>query len=348
MATEQHDHPHRAGSPDTDAPVVTAPLSRVRETERRGRGMAIAGIALFAVGALLTVLVLTTGVGADLREGVARKLGLGAPKTAAIALEPGDCFDERAAPEDADLETHEVPDVDKASCDDPHDGEAYARFDLPAGSYPGEDEVAAVVDERCAEKMHFYSPDAWKLYAHAAFGYYYPAQEDWARGERGAVCVFTPASTGDRLTGSLRQDGSALDPHQRAYLEAAGQVNAALAQVPVGEVEEEYLGAYQWWASDVSSHLWLLAAQLRDHDWEEAEEPIAARLADQADLARQEWDELKETESVDDFTAQCYVAEQALADHAAGTAFTLRESLGLSTGRPITTEYQYPRGEHLL
>ncbi|WP_448317282.1 DUF4190 domain-containing protein [Streptomyces sp. CO7] len=368
MATDQPD-PHRPGTPE---PTVGRPaydrfaiaalasgllcfvpplglilgaiaLVGIRRTGRRGRGPALAGMALSATGTLLMVLFFTTTGGEALRERLVKALGRSTGQASVTAgLEPRDCFDEPGAPKDpADLATYAVVDIDEASCEDPHDAEVYARLDLPAGAFPGDGEVVAVVDQWCAEQMSAYSPDAWKLYEQARFHFYPPSEEDWARGERGAVCAFAPAEYGDQLTGSLRQDGDALDRHQRAYLEAAGQLNAALARVPLDDVEEA-LVHHQEWGSDVAGYLGLYAQDLRDHKWEGEAAPLAAELAEKADGVRGEWEKLAMLEDVDAFCDQWAVAEQTVADDVAGTVAALRTQLKLSTPRPVTTEYQYP------
>lgn len=357
MTTEPSVSPPHPDAPDADLPRPHAredagepslAPGRSGKGGWRGRRTAIAGVTLCVVGALLAVLVLATGGWAEF----GRRIGVvgtdARPADARTTLAVGDCFDESGeARATAQPEDHEVPDVEKASCDTPHHGEAYARFDLPDASYPGEGELLYEVDKRCAEEMSSYSADAWKLYRHATYSYYPPAEEDWSRGDRTAVCVFVAAGEGLELPSGLRQDRDAYSGHQRAYLEAAGEINAVLARVPLGDIEAE-LWVYQEWSNEVAGYLGLFSAALRDHRWEGEAAQFAAELADEADAVRTEWEKMRMLEDVEEFQEQWGTASLALADDTGATVFALRDRLGLSTERPLTTDWQFPDGSQLF
>jgi hypothetical protein len=75
-------------------------------------------------------------------------------------LSPGDCFVGRPfPPKDAGAEKRTVLLVAAVSCSKAHDKEVFAVFDHPAkpdGAFPGEDEVAKVAQDGCAERFEGY------------------------------------------------------------------------------------------------------------------------------------------------------------------------------------------------
>ncbi|MET8577955.1 DUF4190 domain-containing protein [Streptomyces sp. NPDC005012] len=325
-----------------------AALVRMRKQPQRGKGLAIAGIALSAVGSVLLALALATGAWGEFRKGFSEGIEEGVREANVTAsLEPGDCFDEPGMPEDAaELERYEVDDIREVDCAAPHDGEAFARVDLPAGAYPGEDEVVESADSICSKEMTSYSKDAWRLFQHAYVTYFYPAADNWAVDDRSIVCVYAPLETGERLTGELRQDKADFDAQQLAYLDAVGKVNAALVRTPFDAVEEDLEG-YRKWAGDVSDKLAGAAEALRAHDWKPDAAPLAASLADEIDAARGEWKKLAGADDTDDFYLRWGEADSALTD-GAGSVADLREHLGLGVERPDAAEFEYFSGAGLL
>ncbi|MGW0931774.1 DUF4190 domain-containing protein [Streptomyces sp. NPDC002644] len=325
-----------------------AALVRMRKQPQRGKGLAIAGIALSAVGSILLALALATGAWGEFKKGIGEGIEEGVREANVTAsLEPGDCFDEPGMPEDAaELERYEVDDIREVDCASPHDGEAFARVDLPAGAYPGEDEVVESADSICSKEMTSYSKDAWRLFQHAYVTYFYPAADNWAVDDRSVVCVYAPLETGERLTAELRQDAEDFDAQQLAYLDAVGEVNAALVRTPFDAVEEDLEG-YQRWAGDVSDKLAGLSQALRAHDWKPDAAPLAAGLADEVDAAQGDWKKLAAADDADAFYLRWGEADSALTD-GAGSVVDLRERLGLSVERPDAAEFEYFSGAGLL
>ncbi|WP_166021362.1 DUF4190 domain-containing protein, partial [Streptomyces chilikensis] len=320
-------------------------LVQIRRTGQRGKGMAIAGVVLSALTSLLLVVSLLTGAwddfGKEFGEGF-KEGARGANVTA--GLEPGECFDEPGTPDGAsDLESYEVLDIEEVSCDGPHDGEAYARFDLPEGSYPGEDEVIGLADERCSAEVASYSIDAWKVSRHAYYTYFYPMEENWTLlDDRAVVCVFASLTEPDPLTVPLRQDKDALGTEQLAYLEPAAKVNTALARVPFDMVEDDLEG-HQEWADQVAEELTGFSGAVRAHDWEPDAAPLAEKLADEVDAARGEWEKLAAADDADDFYLLWGEAELALTD-GTDSAVALRGLLDLATERPAADDEEYVAG----
>jgi hypothetical protein len=94
-----------------------------------------------------------------------------------------------------------VASLSAVPCAQPHEGEVYAVFDLPAGDYPGVAAVTKQVETQCTDRLAGYAP---KAVEDASIGIYflYPFEQNWRSGDREAVCL---ATTTPPATGSLRQ-----------------------------------------------------------------------------------------------------------------------------------------------
>jgi hypothetical protein len=317
-------------------------LSQIKKSGQRGKGMAVAGIVLSVVTSLLLVISLLTGAWTDFREEFSEGVKEGARGANVTAgLEPGDCFDEPGAPSDAsELESYEVLEVEEVSCEGPHGGEVFARFDLPEGDYPGEDAVIDLADERCAAALPAYNMDAWEVARHAYYTYFYPMRENWTMlDDRAVVCVFASLTEPSPLTVPLHRDKEGLDPEQLAYLEPAAEVNTALAGVPVDLVEDDLKG-HQEWAAAVAGELTGFSEAIRAHDWQPEAAPYAEKLADEVDAAQGEWEKLAASAGADAFYGRWSLAETALHEETA-SAVGLRDKLGLSTRRPAVEDEEY-------
>lgn len=118
-----------------------------------------------------------------------------------VDLEPGTCFE---APANTDIRT-----VERVSCRDPHDAEAYAVFAIGAGAdepFPGGAEVQSLAQEGCQDRFAGYVGEAYEdsQYYFSALA---PTRKSWeARGDRRVLCSVI-ASDGGRLEGSVRAGG---------------------------------------------------------------------------------------------------------------------------------------------
>lgn len=94
-----------------------------------------------------------------------------------------------------------IPLVD---CAEPHDSEVYAIFELPAGEYPGDDEVIRLSDEGCFAAFADYVGvpyDQSVLY----FQFYWPDKRGWAVDDRAVICTLYDQE--GPLVGSVRGSG---------------------------------------------------------------------------------------------------------------------------------------------
>lgn len=140
--------------------------------QKRGRGLAIAGIVLGVLGTVVaTAIVLLSAVFVDKLAG---------------NLEVGECL--------AELPTEDtVITLDKVDCSEPHVGEAYATVTVEdSPTYPGVD-VLMSYQEECVAELPSGAGDV---------GFYllYPIEESWDAGDRTIVCI---ATTDEPTTGSI-------------------------------------------------------------------------------------------------------------------------------------------------
>jgi hypothetical protein len=117
--------------------------------EIRGRGLAVAGIVLGAlgvgVGCLMLVVVLLGEE--DDRPRSAAEAGLD--------LEVGDCFDNESGLPDDPNELSAAR-VDEKPCDEPHDAEVYAIVEHPAAAdapFPGDPTLGRFAFDTCSERF---------------------------------------------------------------------------------------------------------------------------------------------------------------------------------------------------
>ncbi|MER5807251.1 DUF4190 domain-containing protein [Streptomyces sp. NPDC002033] len=188
-------------------------LSQIRSRGEKGKGFAVAAIVIHAATILIygTVLVLGLtgtlhGAAAPKRDTSGQVTGSGSSKVNDIRA--GDCFDT-----DGDLTDYKDKDGAKASpsvrvvpCSQPHEGEAYAVFDLPGGAYPGSDKVVAMAEEKCGGTLLTdYVGNDPKHAAKLELYYYFPQAATWTLGDRKVTCFLgdsSGASTGSARAGA--------------------------------------------------------------------------------------------------------------------------------------------------
>ena len=114
-------------------------------------------------------------------------------------LSVGTCFD------DGDATQTEVSDVPIVDCADSHDNEVYYLFDLPDGSFPGEDVVDNAAFDGCLAAFEQY---VGRDYQSSDLGLTYltPTRGSWDQDDREVVCVLYDFELG-RLDGSMKGSG---------------------------------------------------------------------------------------------------------------------------------------------
>ncbi|TDC53579.1 DUF4190 domain-containing protein [Jiangella ureilytica] len=156
-------------------------LVQTSRTGQSGRGLAVGGLVaagfwlVVIVGSVVYVVVTSAERNAD---GEITEEGT----VSTMDIEVGDCLNGLRGIEDDTLTT--LPAV---PCDQPHEGEVYATFELEDGDYPGVDGIAAVADERCANELAALSQEAWNDPDIGLF-YFYPDELYWPN-DREVVCI---------------------------------------------------------------------------------------------------------------------------------------------------------------
>ncbi|MBZ6172302.1 MULTISPECIES: DUF4190 domain-containing protein [Streptomyces] len=298
-------------------------LARIRKRGERGKGFAVAGSVLSCVGLALWAALLSTGAAGDFWDGF-RDAARG--EGTAYALEKGQCFTTPSGSLQG-----VTYDVDEVPCAQKHDGEVFASFELPRGSFPGDTEISRAADDRCYALQDGYAMDRWALPADVDVYYLTPTSGSWRTGDREITCLFGNTDERADLTGSLRNDGARLDADQHTYLLAEGHLNRAMDRMPGAAAVEDDLAAYRIWAGQVAEALRAETTMLDRHRWPGGAERPVTELVRDLETARDEWGLAAKATDADTYYAHYGKGYDLLA---ADTTVTAREALGLATTPP--------------
>jgi len=130
--------------------------------------------------------------------GTTALVGCGGSEVAAEAA-IGECFQE---PEDSD----EVGELDKVDCDEAHDNEVIAVFDLDGDDFPGVDEVQSQAEEGCVEE---FEPYVGSTYEESDLDLFTitPTEETWDDADDREVICSVFALDGSQVEGSVKGSG---------------------------------------------------------------------------------------------------------------------------------------------
>jgi len=160
-----------------------------------GRGLAIAGIILGAMGILVGIgfwaLVATDTVQEGFREGFNEATAFGFE---GIAV--GDCVSVPDA-------TGNVLGLNEEPCGLPHDGEVYLRGSLPGTEFPGEAASQSQTETACYDEFERYVGLSHDESIYDIF-YFYPKADSWDLGDRGYICILIDPTEAELPAGSLR------------------------------------------------------------------------------------------------------------------------------------------------
>ena len=117
-------------------------------------------------------------------------------------LRPGDCFDDVIEDGEFAQESETLPMVD---CEDPHDNEAYALYDMADGPFPGQ---AVIDDEAIAKCVPLFEDYVGSDYETSRLDVWwiFPTTESWNDGDREVACVLYDLDL-NKLTGSMANSG---------------------------------------------------------------------------------------------------------------------------------------------
>jgi hypothetical protein len=201
-------------------------LNRVKKSGQNGKGLAIAGIVLGALGIIgwIVVVALWAWVFANIEEleqldtasgtSVVQEseapaedsattteetgtAGLEGTVAADAAFDLGGCFD---APESGN-----VYDIEFVDCTQSHEFEVYAVDAFAEGAFPGEEAVASTAVEFCESAFEAY---VGTDYYDSALDYdaYLPDGDSWDQGDRELAC-YAYSFDGEPLTSSVKGSG---------------------------------------------------------------------------------------------------------------------------------------------
>lgn len=156
-------------------------LSKISHNGQKGKGLAIAGLAVSGVWAVgLVAGVIIFGDGEPDRDASGQVTTT--QNTRADKLRVGDCVSEIN-------EAAEVRDLELVPCDQPNGGKVFAVFDLPAGKWPGLTAVQTAAEKGCVDR---WQATGEQLDDASDIIYLHPIENGWSLGDRGTTCLVTP------------------------------------------------------------------------------------------------------------------------------------------------------------
>ena len=118
----------------------------------------------------------------------------------AFSMRVGDCYDDQM------FFSGEVTDVPGVPCDQPHDNEVFALFDLQGSDYLGDDVTLELADAGCLERFHSYVGAAYEESV-LAITHLVPSEGSWTQiKDREVICVAYHMEF-EKLTGSVMNTG---------------------------------------------------------------------------------------------------------------------------------------------
>ena len=169
-------------------------LRRIKRLGQRGRGLAIAGLALSGAWMVLIVVVLVVGyLGSATRSPTTGQI-THRGSLSVFSLAVGDCFNNPAG-------ATSVVSVTAIPCNQAHNAQVYAKLNLSGSdqSYPGTAVVTRLASSAC--KARTGSLDKSKVTNSMTLRILFPEADSWLNGNRTVACVITNPTA--NLTSSL-------------------------------------------------------------------------------------------------------------------------------------------------
>lgn len=215
-----------------------AALRQIRRRPQRGKGLAVAGIVLSSLWAVVVIGFVGPIAVTGFKEGwdeVGRRVDV-------LDLKQGECYQENA------FDAERITRVTKVRCTEPHHGEVFGVVQLPGSRYPGEDEVQKKTGHECVGRQYDYALDHLAIPRGTESRVIFPERETWeVGGVTIGLCVFE--SKTPRVE-TLKQTFSALTPEQYGYLSASKELNKAFERWPEEDPEDDP-ARYRSWAGDL-------------------------------------------------------------------------------------------------
>ncbi|MWA06305.1 DUF4190 domain-containing protein [Actinomadura sp. LD22] len=187
-------------------------LRQIADRGGKGRGLAIAGIALSALWIVGGTIGYLVAQGSDSSSSASGPDATPKPKTTkpekidAYTMKVGDCINDpvsSGSPADASAPPVEVESVKKVPCTGPHDGEVLAVFKLTQAVMPADEEMSRLASTGCKLRIQR-KLDRDPAAAHLGRSFYYPTADSWRDGDRVVTCLAVNATEGKKLTRPIR------------------------------------------------------------------------------------------------------------------------------------------------
>jgi hypothetical protein len=172
-------------------------LRQIGRTGQRGRGLAIAGLALSAfwlvlIGAYFvlhggksqTPPAASTGQSSSPTPGPSSTASHGPSSTNVFALKPGQCFQNPPASQTVLGVTY----VTVVPCTTPHNAQAFVQFTATGKSYPGADALKRQADTGCHARITK-NVQKSKIKSSMTLHYLYPLDSSWTSGHKTITCL---------------------------------------------------------------------------------------------------------------------------------------------------------------
>ncbi|MFE7712237.1 DUF4190 domain-containing protein [Streptomyces sp. NPDC057486] len=228
-------------------------LVRISRRGERGRGLAVAGIAVSGVVLVLALLMMVGALRFSVWSGNSPGVPVrGGSGMSVFALETGDCFTPGTELSQDNQGPLRNGTAERLPCEEPHRGEIYGSFELTGqGAFPGTEEVMKTSRDRCGALLLDYALD---LTAHGRLQtyFYYPDHGGWERGGRTVLC-WAGKPQGD-LEESIRKDESDFEPAQYAYISAFRPLLEAQLRAPQQGPDKDLATASRWAGQMAAAH----------------------------------------------------------------------------------------------
>ncbi|MGW2376009.1 DUF4190 domain-containing protein [Kitasatospora sp. NPDC001683] len=295
-----------------------AAIRVIPRRNQRGRGLAIAGIALSGLWALL--LAVGAGLGLFGYSVVPLLAGRADPSdtVSVFSLRRGDCFEALDA---AKSRTRVRP----VSCTERHSGEVFAVVPVDDPSYPGPYPLQRETTKACESQQNGYAMDTWAVPHSVRVHDYMPDERSWDGSGHRIVCWFAD-DDGER-TGSLRRDETNLTAEQISYLQVADRMESELAGAPRSMDLDADPTSVRPWADRLSGTVNAELMTLDSTTWSDRVRQPAADL--KAELA-QMLPALASLRTASDGTSAQQDVATACSHGARAQAVGIRAALGLA------------------
>ncbi|WP_031070968.1 DUF4190 domain-containing protein, partial [Streptomyces sp. NRRL WC-3742] len=309
-------------------------LFQLKSSRERGRGLAVTGVVLGAIGTLLLALAMGVTNVSSARSGDRAARGGGSVPAGMVHwsdLRTGDCYSSAEGGSSADPSGDEtVYWVHRVACTEAHHGEvagAASLTDAAHTTYPGESDLRERSAQLCRRVLDEYALDSWAVPDGMDDVYLYPTKLNWLRGERVVTCAFEDRD--DQHVGTVRTDRSTMNAAQLAYLEAVRDFNGASANRPKKDATTDP-AAHREWARKMAAASRGEAGALRaaSAKWTPEVAPKVAKLATAQEQAASAWDDAVDGSDLSGDIRRA----QALVAKTVPLSVEVRRSLGLATG----------------